>query len=637
MFSDKLGRVRIEKIRAPLEYIEGDGLLIGENPYHNHPYQVRIPPGLLNKHMLVAGSTHMGKSTLMGNMIRSLIGQHKGIFLIDPKGSLAKEVARSIPEELIRRAIYFNPSDQDHPIAMNLMRFAKRYDPHELINDMVSILDKVTVTLMPATPKMWELFAGAMRFFLRLAKTDPTVTLRDVRNFFHDTDYRKRIIDQMTEPVERAYWVAYQRERERSYQPDTAAMGLTARLAQLVDDPAIANTFCAQECVIDFAEVFNEERIFIADLGDVGEWRKNFIGRILVAEAQLSCMARKAHERTDVFFFMDEFQDYQTMAFEDVLARGAEYRMNMVLAHQNYAQVEHKTMQSVLGNAGTILAFRVGEDYAARLARSFASTWRPEAFLNLPAYECLVRTENKQFSLRSYSPDEYGGIEELAEISDSFDAVVAYTRENYAVRPVPPPPPEEQDDESDHFGWTAGIYRFELRVVPLAEPTETPTSSDENADAEANSLREVSEVVGVVFRAVPLPEDDAPESDAEQMPMDTHFCQQTVQFGEQTVQFGEQTAQKTEQTESSEPVAEACPFCGLPLPTHPPARARHLRACETESEARHALEETGVRCPICDEPQRSERALNAHLGRSHSAEERERARQARSQGRSTEL
>ena len=648
LFSDKLSRVKIEKIRAPRSLIDAtEGILIGENPYHNHRYQVRVPPALLNKHMLLAGSTRMGKSTLMSNMIKSLIGAGKGVFLIDPKGSLAKEIAGSIPPERVESTIYFNPGDREHPVAMNLMRFAKHYDHQELINDLVAILDKITVTLMPATPRMWELFSGAMRHFLTLAEDDPSITLRNVRDFFHDTKYRRGIVDAMTDSLARRYWVAYEEDRANRRDVDSAAMGLTSRLAQLVDDPTMANILCAEECRIDFREIFNREMVFITDLGDIGELRKNFLGRMLVAEAQLSCMARPADERTDVFFFLDEFQDYQTSAFEDVLARGAEYRMNMVLAHQNYAQVDNTTMQSVLGNAGTIIAFRVGEDYAARLQRSFAQTWDQNAFLGLPEYECLVRAEAKQFSLRSYSPDDYAKIEDLSDVPDAFEAVVAHTRERYAWRPdaadiestdeedrlralfdlVFEPGyhalDEEQPSTTEEAHFTACLD-FDVTQGELDLPEPDAWSSEEERFAhpafvfarvdrlayratttEFAYLSAVGELIGAVFPGVSLP------VDAVAFPLKGQTLPEQLEVS-LTPESSAAGADRSENAET--PDLWACPSCGLEFKRRPGPNQRHLLACLRKKETADSLQH---RCRHCERRFGSVQALRSHVGKAH--------------------
>jgi rubrerythrin len=608
VFSDKMSRVKIAKRPAPAELLGVEGVLLGENLYHNRRASVRIPPEVLNRHMLIAGSTRMGKSTLMGNMLASLIRQGKGVFVIDPKGSLAKAVASAIPPEFVEKTVYFNPADRDHPVAMNLMRFAKHYDRQELINDLVHILDSVTVALTATTPRMWELFANAMRFFLKKAETDETITLRNVRDFFHDAAYRRRMVAEMENPIERTYWEAYDRERAGSRQPDTSAMGLTSRLAQLTDDPTVANILCAPECRIDFREIFRNEGVFIADLGDVGEHRKDFLGRLLVAEAQLSCMKRPASERTDVFFFMDEFQQYQTSAFDTVLAQGAEYRMNMALAHQNAAQVEVKTMQSVLGNVGTIVAFRVGEDYAARLTRSFGGAWESKAFLSLPEYECLARVGTAHFSLRSYSPGEYAEIEGLAEVSDSLSAVIEHTRERYAWRggdeetdADAPPTSGDAAPDNDATGADEPSTRTESEVFSLVgEIVEVTLSAsprwDEDATEQAGRARRKG------ARGPKREEDDAPPTDE---------ANETAS-DQLTLPLDETNAPSMPDVEGQNAAMWRCPVCGEEFPRNPGGNARHLRACQgrAESELPHV-------CPTCGRRFKTPQAVRSHTGRAH--------------------
>jgi rubrerythrin len=331
----------------------------------------------------------------------------------------------------------------------------------------------------------------------------------------------------------------------------------------------VANILCAPECRIDFREIFRDEGVFIADLGDVGEHRKDFLGRLLVAEAQLSCMARPASERTDVFFFMDEFQQYQTSAFDTVLAQGAEYRMNMALAHQNAAQVEVKTMQSVLGNVGTIVAFRVGEDYAARLTRSFGGAWESKAFLSLPEYECLARVGTAHFSLRSYSPEEYAEIEGLTEVPDSLSAVIEHTRERYAWR---------VDDDA-------------------------ASADDSSTRTESEVFSSVGELIEVTLSASPRwEEDDAPP---------TEEANETAS-DQVTLPLDETDAPTMPDAEGQNAATWRCPVCGEEFPRNPGGNARHLRACErpADGELPHV-------CPTCGRRFKTVQALRSHSGRTH--------------------
>ena len=78
-------------------------------------------------------------------------------------------------------------------------------------------------------------------------------------------------------------------------------------------------------------------------------------------------------ERTDFTLYVDEFQNIATDTFDIILSEARKLRLNLVLAHQYLGQVSDRMRQSVIGNAGTLIVFRVGAEDAPLLARELGT------------------------------------------------------------------------------------------------------------------------------------------------------------------------------------------------------------------------------------------------------------------------
>ena len=90
-----------------------------------HAWGEDVPFGLntddRRHHAYVVGKTGSGKTTLLRNMIIQDIAAGRGVGVIDPHGDLAHELLDYIPPWRTDDVVYFDPSDFDFPIGLNLV------------------------------------------------------------------------------------------------------------------------------------------------------------------------------------------------------------------------------------------------------------------------------------------------------------------------------------------------------------------------------------------------------------------------------------------------------------------------------------------------------------------------------------
>ena len=73
-------------------------------------------------------------------------------------------------------------------------------------------------------------------------------------------------------------------------------------------------------------------------------------------------------ERRDFTQYADEFQNFATTSFASILSEARKYHLALVLAHQFLGQLPELLRQVVFGNAGSIVAYRLGAEDAALVA-----------------------------------------------------------------------------------------------------------------------------------------------------------------------------------------------------------------------------------------------------------------------------
>ena len=105
------------------------------------------------------------------------------------------------------------------------------------------------------------------------------------------------------------------------------------------------------------------------------------LGRAAVAPA----------DRVDVTIYIDEFTTFGSDIVAQFLSENRKYRCAMVLSCQHFSQARPEVLDSILGNVGSLIAFRVGEKDAQILSRQFGSVYHPDAFTNLGNFEVAVK------------------------------------------------------------------------------------------------------------------------------------------------------------------------------------------------------------------------------------------------------
>ena len=403
---------------------------LGLTSFRNEKKKFGIKQDDRRRHFYTIGKTGMGKSNLMENMAIQDIQMGHGIAYVDPHGEGAEKLLDFVPKERIKDVIFFNPADLDYPIAFNVMEKVDFRYRHLVAGGLMGVFKKVW-------PDVWS---ARMEYILNnaiLALLEyPDSTLLGVNRMLADVDYRAKVVDRVKDPIVRSFWVTeYARYTQRYEIEATAA--IQNKVGQFTSNALIRNTIGQIKSTIDMRKIMDEGKILILDLskGRIGEDNSRLLGALLITKLQLAAMSRvdiPEEERKDFYLYVDEFQNFATESFANILSEARKYRLNLIIGHQYISQMEEEVRDAVFGNIGTIATFRVGAEDAEWLEKEFSPEFTAEDLVNLPKYNVYLKLmidglASHPFSAQTLPPP--------VPLEDSNrDKIISASRERYGVK-----------------------------------------------------------------------------------------------------------------------------------------------------------------------------------------------------------
>lgn len=340
-------------------------------------------------HVHVIGKTGTGKSTLLETLIRQDIDTGRGLALIDPHGDLVERVVAAVPDRRRTDLTYLNAPDLSQPFGYNPL---KHVHP-----------DRIPLAasgLLEVFKKMWpDAWGVRMEHVLRnalyalLERRD--ATLPDVLRLLSDTAYRKAVArDLRNEPVQR-FWLEEFKGYSHRFRADSIAP-IQNKIGAFLADPNMRRILTIPERPISLRTIMDEGRILLVNLakGAIGEDSSALLGGLLVTTIGLAAYSRSdvtESARRPFHLYADEFQTFTTLAVANMLSELRKYRVGATLAHQYLHQLEPDVRHAVLGNAGTLISFRLGAEDAPIIAREFARSFEVHDLVGLANYGIYLR------------------------------------------------------------------------------------------------------------------------------------------------------------------------------------------------------------------------------------------------------
>jgi len=385
------------------------------------------------RHVYVVGKTGVGKTTLLENTAISDIQAGLGVGIIDPHGEFAENVVNFVPEERLDDVIYFNPADMDYPIAFNPMEQVGTEFRHLVASGMMGVFKKIFVDVWSA--RMAYILNNTLLALLEF----PGSTLLGIMRMLSEPVYRKKIVENLKDPVVKAFWVnEFARYTQRLETEAVAA--IQNKVGQFVSNPLIRNILGQPHSALNMREILDKGKIFIVNLskGKIGEDNSALLGAMVITRLQLAAMSRvdvSEEKRRDFFLYVDEFQNFATESFANILSEARKYRLSLILAHQYIGQLVNdqntKVRDAVFGNVGTIICFRVGGADAEFLEKEFMPEFIQNDLVNLSKANVYMKlmidgVASRPFSAETLSPQK-------PPLVSYRDIIVKNSRDHYGT------------------------------------------------------------------------------------------------------------------------------------------------------------------------------------------------------------
>lgn len=383
------------------------------------------------RHVYVIGKTGMGKSTLLENMAVQDMQNGEGMAFIDPHGSAAETLLNYIPEHRVDDVLYFSPSDMQYPVSFNIMEDVGPDKRHLVVSGLMSVFEKIWVDAWSA--RMAYILQNTLMALLEY----PDSTLLGVNRMLSDKVYRKRVVDNITDPGVRSFWVDEFANYNDRYMQE-AGDAIKNKIGQFTANPVIRNIIGQPKSSFDIRKMMDEKKIIIMNLskGLIGEMNANLLGSMLTTRIYLAAMSRADLSPTEMkqmpnfYFYVDEFQSFANATFANILSEARKYHLNLTIAHQYIEQMEEEVKNAVFGNVGTIISFRVGPFDAEVLETIFAPQFTATDIVNLSFAQVYLTLMIDGIGSQPFSAVTLPPIE--APRISCRDMVIAASRKNFA-------------------------------------------------------------------------------------------------------------------------------------------------------------------------------------------------------------
>lgn len=414
------------------------------------------------RHMYVIGKTGMGKTNLLETMAIQDIQNGKGVAFIDPHGDTAEKLIKAIPPNRINDVIYFNPADQDFPIAFNVMESIDPKQRHLVASGLIGVFKKIWADSWG--PRLEYILRNAILALLEY----PGSTLLGVTRILVDKSYLKKVVEKITDPVVRSFWVdEFPKWNDRVLQEVISP--IQNKVGQFLSSSLIRNIVGQTKSAFDIREIMDDQKILIMNLskGRIGEDNSALLGAMMITKIQLAAMGRvdiEEETRKDFYLYVDEFQNFATESFANILSEARKYRLNLILANQYILQIDEKVKDAIFGNAGTLITFRVGAGDAEALEKEFEPIFMMNDIVNIPKYNIYLKLMIDGVAGNAFSATTLAPID-ISSTKNNEEKVIKVSRERYSASA------EEVEDKIKR--WSGMLTEEKAReAVKAAQPIE---------------------------------------------------------------------------------------------------------------------------------------------------------------------
>lgn len=325
-------------------------------------------------HLYVIGCSGVGKSKGLATWILDDISNGQGCGVIDPHGDLVRDVVEHLPDT--SGVILVDLTDPESVIGFNPLEPQAGIDPFTQTLELVEVFRKIWNLSDDATPRLLEILRNAVYTLIEAGGT-----MLDIEPLLTNSQFRQEMLKFVTNEAVASFW-QNRFEKWESKDRVTNVESTLNKVSAFASDPRIRLMLSSKKSTINFREIMDQGRVVLINLSK-GVLRTNsfLLGALFVAKIQMAAMSRQelpVSQRQPFYLYVDEFQNYATFSFAEIMSEARKYGLSLILAHQSLEQLDEKLRSIVLANAKNFVVFRVDRQDAELLVK-YLTTYDPYA------------------------------------------------------------------------------------------------------------------------------------------------------------------------------------------------------------------------------------------------------------------
>ena len=390
--TSQVQRQMAKQVDGPTQIMD-EGFLLGYNEFRGVKKPIRLSTNDRRRHTYFIGQTGTGKSGLLENLAYQDMMDGRGFAFIDPHGDSAEKLLGAVPKERVEDIIYFNPSDMENPVGLNLFEFETQDQRDFLIQEAIAMLyrlyDPGHTGIIGPRYEHW--FRNAALTIM----SDPNgSTFIDVPQVFNDQAFTDEKLKYVTDRTVLDFWNKEMAQTSEANKSEVLGW-FVSKFGAFLSNEMMRNVLGQTKSGFNLRDVMDNKKILIVNLskGTTGELNSQLLGMIFIMKFQAAAMGRASvpeDQREDFSLYVDEFQNFATDSFATILSEARKYRLNLVLANQFMTQLTDNIREAILGNIGTVISGRLGITDAEILQKKFMPTFDAEDLTKLPNFQTIA-------------------------------------------------------------------------------------------------------------------------------------------------------------------------------------------------------------------------------------------------------
>ncbi len=347
----------------------------------------------------------------VGYLARQDLWNGDGLCVIDPHGDLVEDIISFTPKERAKDMIVFDPADYERPMGLNMLEVISTDPAARAIEKDRAALDATSIFIKIFNE---EVFGPRIQHYFRngcltlMDDEDEGGTLIDVPRLFVDDAFMKYKVSKVKNPVVKAFWdheYASTGDREKQ----EMIPYFSSKFGPFITNTTIRNIIGQPKSAFNLRRVMDDQKVLMVNLskGMIGDLNAQLLGLIFVSKINMAAMSRAdtpEDQRKDFFLYVDEFQNFATDTFGEILSEARKYHLALIMAHQFIAQIggnnskdgKPSIKDAVFGNAGTIMSFKVGAEDAEYLEKEYAPLLSQQDIIGIANFTtyCKLNIDN---------------------------------------------------------------------------------------------------------------------------------------------------------------------------------------------------------------------------------------------------